>query len=538
MSRALRLALFVSMILLLAGACASGPVPEAPQAPAADTPAAGAPQPAGEKVLVLGMPGIPRATDPLINTNTAETVTHDLMFDTLTYIGPTEDGSYGPVPKLAVSWRNIDPLTWEFKLREGVTFHNGEPFNADTVLFTVDAFLNPPEGERRGAAGRLGNLTGAEKVDDYTVRFTTSQPDVTIPLGFRSLYMIPPGYIQEVGRDRFREQLVGTGPFRFESWKTSEEVVVVANDSYWQGRPALDRVVVREIPDPFTRAAALIAGEIDMTYVFPIDLVEQIGAFPNLEVQSIPILSGWVIQFDTYGPCNPEALCDERVRQALNYAVDKEALVNTIYKGTAGVSPGQICPQGSFGYTPTVEAYPYDPERAKALLAEAGYADGFDMQIATTLGLFSGDAEVSQAVAGYLAAVGVRVQVVVMDRGQWNTIIEGRMENHHNRIPYSVPWHTAGDCALALHWISELSPDGFEAYPNERWNELVIGARQAFDAAQRLRMYEEAAQIMFQEAPLILTVQPPFVVGYNSRVKNFRIDAAQSLWLYPLDVED
>jgi peptide/nickel transport system substrate-binding protein len=488
-----------------------------------------------EKVLRFALPGLPPVPDPHVNTDWNHMIVHETMFEPLINL-ELNNGRLELAPALAESWQQVDDTTWEFKLRQGVSFHNGEPFNADSVVYSINRILNPPEGELRSPVWRAPNLNGVEKVDDFTVRITTKVPDATLPRGLSWWLMVPPNYIEEVGVEGFRENLVGTGPFKLESWEPANQVVVVANENYWQGRPRLNRVILRDIPDAFTRASALQAGEIDMAMNIPIDLVEQLES-SNLAVQSVNLGSAMVLQFDIYEPCTPEAICDQRVRQALNYAIDKEAIVRDLFKGYGAVSPGQQCPPEAFGYCPQVEAYPYDPERAKALLAEAGYADGFDMTISATSGYFQYDNELAQAISDQLSRVGVNVTIETLEAVAWLGIIEGRLENYHARGPYLLPWNTYGDCAFALEWGTERAGP-YSYTPNEAWTQAVYQARETFVPEERERLYCEAAQIQKEEVPMVFLVQPPFLVGYNPRVQNFTIRPDQEVFFFPLDVSN
>lgn len=489
-----------------------------------------------ERTIRFALPGLPPVPDPQVNTDWNHMIVHEAMFEPLVNL-ELRNGRLEPSAALAESWQQIDNTTWEFKLRQGVSFHNGEPFNADTVVYSINRTLNPPEGELRSAIWRAPNLNGVEKVDDFTVRITTSVPDATLIHGLSWWLMVPPNYIEEVGVEGFRANLVGTGPFKLESWEPANQVVVVANDNYWQGRPRLDRVILRDIPDAFTRASALQAGEIDMAMNIPIDLVEQIESSPNLAVQSVNLGSAMVLQFDIYEPCTPEAVCDQRVRQALNYAIDKEAIVRDLFKGFGAVSPGQQCPQEAFGHCPAVEAYPYDPERAKELLAEAGYADGFDMTISATSGYFQYDNELAQAISDQLSQVGVNTSIETLEAVAWLGIIEGRLENYHARGPYLLPWNTYGDCAFALEWGTERAGP-YSYTPNVSWFQAVYQARETSDPAERERLYCEAAEIQKEEVPMVFLVQPPFLVGYNTRVQNFTIRPDQEVFFFPLDISN
>lgn len=487
-----------------------------------------------EKVLTFAQNGLPPVPDPHVNTDWNHMIVHLTMFEPLVNL-ELQDGVLEPVPALAESWEQIDDTTWEFELRQGVTFHNGEEFNADSVVYSIDRILNPPEGELHSAVFRAPNLSGVEKVDDYTVRIMTEVPDATLIRGLSWWFIVPPNYIEEQGVETFRENLVGTGPFKFESWEPNNQVVVTANEDYWKGRPALDRVIIRDMPDAFTRASALMAGEVDMAMNVPIDLVGEIESSPDLAIQDVSLPSAMVLQFDIYEPCTPEAVCDQQVRQALNYAIDRQSIVEDLFQGYGAVLQGQQCPPESFGHCPSVEAYPYDPDRARELLAEAGYPDGFDMTVTATSGYFSNDAELAQAVADQLGEVGVNVEVEIVEATVWLGIIEGRLENYHARGPYLLPWNTYGDCAFALDW-GTVQAGPYSYTPNEEWGQLVQQARQTFDREERQQLYCDAAEVQKEEVPMVFLVQPPFLTAYDTQVQNFEIRPDQQVVFYPLDI--
>jgi len=488
-----------------------------------------------QKAFTLAESGLPPVPHPQVNTDFNHLNVHFAMFEPLVRL-ELKGKALQPAPALAESWRQINDTTWEFNLRRGVTFHNGEVFNADSVVYSFNRILNPsPRGELRGAIRRAPNLNGVMRVSDFTVRITTKVPDATLIRGLSWWLIVPPKYIEENGVDNFRKHLVGTGPFKLESWEPAQRVVVVANERYWQGRPKLDRVIVRDIPNAATRASALVAGEVDIAMNVPIDLIPQVLSRPEMAVQHARLFSTTVVQFDIHGPCNPKALCDKRVRQALNYAIDKQTIVKDLFKGYGAVSPGQLCTVEVFGHSPGVRSYPYDPNKAKKLLAEAGYPDGFEMTLSATNGYLANDTDLAQAVTAQLAKVGVKVKINVLEAVAWLGIVEGRIENYHARSPYLVPWNTWGDCALALEWGTPRAGP-YSYTPNEEWIRLVYKAREVSDPAERQRLYDAAAKIQREEAPMIFLVQQPIVVGYNTRVKNFLIRPDQIVPFFPLDI--
>ena len=215
------------------------------------------------------------------------------MFDMLTMVRNNQ-----LVPWLATEWHSVDDLTWEFKLREGVTFHNGEPFNAEAVKFSIERLLAP---ETASPIVELRYVTGVEVVDEYTVRIVTQEPDPLIPAKV-SLFggvMVPPKYIQEHGDAYFASHPVGTGPYKFVSWQRDGSLVMEANDDYWGGRPAVDRIIVDAIPNDASRIAALLAGEVDIIAHLAPESYQQVNSSGNAQAVSVPGLRMHYLSIDT-----------------------------------------------------------------------------------------------------------------------------------------------------------------------------------------------------------------------------------------------
>lgn len=291
------------------------------------------------------------------------------IFDALTF--PTNEGVVQP--HLATAWRVIDNLTFEFDLRNDAVFHNGDPLTADDVVFTFHRILT--EGAIEGAtsprAGLLGPLDHVAKVDDYTVRFVYQEtfPQELVLQALTHFQIVPQNYLTEVGVAAFMERPIGSGPFKFVRGSLDSQVMLERNADYWMGAPALQTVVFRMMPEPSTRIAALLSGEVHIIQAVPPDLVDRISGVPGVSVHTALgtraagiELNNRVAPFD-----------DRRVRLALNYAVDWDSILTNIYRGYADRLATAFLPSG-FGYAEDLAPFQYDPERAKELLREAGYS--------------------------------------------------------------------------------------------------------------------------------------------------------------------
>ncbi len=290
------------------------------------------------------------------------------IFDALTI--PTAQGQIQP--HLATAWRVVDPLTYEFDLRDAVRFSNGEVLDADDVVFTFDRILT--EGAIDGAtsprAGLLGPIDHVEKVDAHTVRFVYKEtfPQELVLQALSHFQIVPQDYITTVGVAAFTKAPIGSGPFVYARGALDAQVVLEANQDHWNGAPKLKAVVFQMMPEPSTRIAALLAGEVHVIQAVPPDLVELISSVPGVSVHTALGTRSYQIELNNAtAPFN-----DVRVRQAFNYAIDWDSILTNIYLGYGDRLSTVFLPSG-FGYDADLAPYPYDPAKAKQLLQEAGY---------------------------------------------------------------------------------------------------------------------------------------------------------------------
>ncbi len=326
------------------------------------------------------------------------------------------------VPYLATSWEIVDDNTLEFTLREGVTYHDGSDFNAESVAAYINYVYDPANG--LPASDSLTNVITAEVVDEFTVRIVAENAD---PILLQKMYTVnlESGQLITDSLDEYPTTLVGTGPYMFEEWRRGEQISFVANPDWWgnddpeaaRGAIAFDRLVYRFIPDDTVRAAAAQAGEVDIAQFVTPDACEGAADLDDVRCESLASVETMFMRMGNGG-----FMSDIRVREAMILAVDKELIADAIMGGTATVT-GQIVIPVTTGYNPDLPPYPFDPERASALLEEAA-ADGIDVgqpiTIASREGLHPRHDEVAEAVAAMLAEVGFNTSVEVLPPDVFN----------------------------------------------------------------------------------------------------------------------
>lgn len=362
--------------------------------------------------LTIDLASEPPTLDPaLVYDADSWSVVHSI-YDALVQYGP--DGELEPL--LAESLTLVDPQTYEIRLREGIVFHNGEPFDARSVSFSVAHLLDPKTGTQ--VAGDFGVIESVEEVDSQTVRFHLTRPAPWLPaLMAAYLAMLPPDYAADPANE-FAANPVGTGPYRFAAWERGSAIELTLEPTYAlaaiKGKPVASEVVYRFVPEATTRVADLLGGGAGLIRAVPVDQVEAVRR-DGAEVIEQPISgSAWVRI-----PTDEAPFDDVRVRQALNHAVDVDAIVAALLGGSGQRLP-TFFPEGGLGFDPALAPYSFDPERARTLLAEAGYPDGFE----TRLSYASSEREEPiAAIAGYLAEVGIQAELERVEtatfNGQW-----------------------------------------------------------------------------------------------------------------------
>ncbi len=417
-------------------------------------------------------------------------------------------------PGLAVSWKVVGPTTWEFKLRQGVRFHDGEPFNARAVKFSIERGKDPRF--RWARAFMLAPIRSVTVIDDDTVRFETTGPipsALFLQLLAVSSFIVPPGYLGKNGDEALIRQPVGTGPYRFVRWVRDDHVELEANPTYWGGRPHIGHVIVRDIPNDATRLSELLAGSVDIINLIPPTLFSPIQSSSRTKLVQGASLSIFFIHFNLINISKDRPLADPRVRLALNYAVARRQLITTIMHGI-GTPVATFCVALQFGCDTSIPVTSYDVSRAKTLLAQAGYSNGFDMTIATTSGSYPGDRDLTLAVSDQLNLIGVRAHPVIVEYGILQT----------QRVNRKVTWDAIFTRATSFYAnAGELGFSNFSSNAeaslwspaDPEFEQLLTEAQQSSNDTQAKAFLRKAQLLFRDESPSIPLLTSPNVYGMS-----------------------
>jgi peptide/nickel transport system substrate-binding protein len=446
------------------------------------------------------------------------------MFDGLV----TRDNTSGVHLELATSIEWLDDTSMQIELKEGVKFHDGSVMTADDVVFTFERIIQEnaieyPEAHTSPRKGLIAPLETIEKTGDYTVVMNFNAPWPAAMQMLVHQQILPKAYLEEVGTQGFLEHPIGTGPFKFVSASDGlDQVVMERFDEYHGGAADLepvgvacvDQAVFRTIPEASTRVAALLAGEVHIIQVVPLDMIENLQANPDIQVKTAPGTQPKWIELNV----NQPPFDDVRVRQALNYLVDKELLIEEIYGGRAVALPGALSPYNNF-VNKDLEPYPYDPDKAMALLAEAGWQDSDDdgfldkdgQPLSFTIDTLESFRPLAEAVANLLQGAGIDANVRFWEY----SVVKPKLQAGE-RMAYLDDWGDSafdpvGHFEAKWHGFVENEPYGrgnFSGFDTARVNELVKLGEVSVDTAERQAHYDEAQQIVYDEAPAIFLLLP------------------------------
>ncbi len=358
------------------------------------------------KVGVSGLP--PGQGNPYSGIGTPSSFVWDAIFDPLVRI----DATGRAAPALAESWKNIDPTHWEFALRQGVSFSNGEPFNADAVVAALSFLIK--DGRPTAVGGELRNLVSAVKKDDKTVVIETSGPDPVLPNKMAMVSIVAPGAWAKLGPADFAKAPVGTGPFVLDKW-TPSAAQLSASKTSWRA-PKVATMEVLALPERAARLQALLSGQINIGFGFSPDNIGQLksGGTQTMVTPAPQVMS---LAFANVQHAN-SPFNDVRVRQAANLAVNRKAIADVLLAGQ-GAPAGQAGTPAAFGYDPKIPPYPTDVEKAKKLMVEAGFAKGFSVIADVSVGSFPADSEIYQQAAIDLKAIGITLELRQVTFPEW-----------------------------------------------------------------------------------------------------------------------
>ena len=482
--------------------------------------------PGGE--LIIALTTQPNALD---GANAAERNAGNVsnqIFDPLVWINDDLELE----PALAESWTvSDDGLRYTFKLREDVVFHNGEPFNADAVVFSWEV-QKQPENNYFNYYERAAEVN---KIDEYTVELVAPKASALF-LGLTGAiwFFVPPEYYSEVGLTGFGQAPIGTGPFMLTEWAKGDRIVLDRNPNYWrEGYPKLDRIIFRPITESSTRAAAIQTGEVDIVSRLTADEAAQLEGVDGVNVIEYSTNRVYYIAFNNLTSGVGQPTEDPRVRRALNHAVDVEGIIGALFNGK-GVGATGLMTADDFGYNDALAPYSYDPERARELLADAGYPDGFDIGFACPSGAYPNFVQVCEAVAAQLREVGVNApSLEIMDSGAyWD------LESKKQLPPlFGDSWSNSN-----LEGFDRLqSAMGGQSASYSAWSDpvvdrLLVEILATPDDDARADLYRQLQQQMYDDPPFIYLYQSFSFEAISDRVANYKPRSAEEYWLWDLAV--
>ena len=456
------------------------------------------------------------------------------IFDRLVDVEVGTDGNSKIVPSLAESWDiSDDGLEYTFHLRQGVKFHNGNDFTAEDVTYTFHRMLTVEGGvntefidQIKGAdellAGETDTLEGVEVVDDYTIKVTLKEPFA----GFLASISSPGVSIYdseatEAAGDQFGMDpavTVGTGPFEFSSWSFNNQLVLTRNEDYWKGASGLPGVVIKIIPDTETQSMMFESGELDILDLdYAADSVDRFTeTYPDQIVQGPRVgIVYFTMNF------NKEPFQDVRVRKAVQMSIDRQAILDALYGGRGQVEQG-IFPHGLIGFNPDQEEIKYDPEAAKALLAEAGYADGFDMEIAADSSASDTMTMALEIVSDQLAEVGIRAEIKNYDESTWlETRKSGELGSFMST--WSADYNDPDNFIYTFFGNEEKTKIRSINYPDTAVMERVAAARAMVNEDERLAEYQALEEkLIHEDAAWVPMYSRLHLFAVSKRVQNFK----------------
>jgi peptide/nickel transport system substrate-binding protein len=478
------------------------------------------------KEVVVGLGAEPRT---MLGVTIVDWTTNNMLEHIYDRLLDRDAKTLKPKPMLATGWKLINDTTWEFTLRQGVKFHNGEPFNAQSVKATFDYMLNPETKSHYNTAAYWKPVKEVQIVNDYTVRIVTEKPypSVIDHVALTNLLILPAKALKDLGPQKLAEKPIGTGPFKFVEWKRDERLVLERNPDYWQGPADVSKVTFRFIPEFSARMAALLSGEIDIMKDVPPHAIEAVDKSGRAKVKSTVSSR---INYLALVNLKPGPMQDVRVRRAMNHAVNVDELIAQVLRGHATKMCGPLAPPNS-DYSP-VECYKHDPARAQALFKDAGVDPSkLALTLDTPSGRYPLDKDVSLAIAAQLQRLGIKTNVVV---NEWGTHLD-KIKNRNTGDMFFLGWGPAltGQGTIEPLFKAEAT---YSSYGNNKViDEKIAKAVTLVDAKARAAAYADLQKVVRDEAPWVFLWQQHDLYGVANQVE-WTPRADEKVWMYDAKV--
>ncbi len=421
------------------------------------------------------------------------------------------------VPALATDWEiSEDGTEYTFTLREGVTFHDGSAFNAADVVATFEAGADPAN-----AYGAEYEGVVVEVIDDMTVKITPPNPDVTFFRRMAERQIISDEQYASGGNQAIEENPIGTGPFKFVQWERGSRIVLAANENYWEeGKPHVAELIFRPIPESSTRLAAVQTGEVDIVTRLSSEEAKSLLGVPRVQVVRYPADRVYYIAFNNLSTGIGQPTENKLVRQAMNYAVDRQGIVDGLFDGFARLSTGFVTP-GNLGFDASIEPYPYDPDKARELLKEAGFENGFEIGFSCPIGAYTNFEEVCEAIAAQLEEVGITMVdggVQFLETGvYWD--LEAKKE-----LPplFGDSWSASvGEALPRLIGALGGPENSYSSWYDDEIGSLLQQIGQEFDQEKRAELYKQLQAYMYDNPPFIYLYEPNSFEAITDRVQGY-----------------
>ena len=508
-----RLTLVVAAVITLAGLVA--PVPDADAQDRART-----------KEIVVGLGAEPRT---MLGVTIIDWTTNNMLEHIYDRLLDRDAKTLKPKPMLATAWKVVNDTTWEFTLRQGVKFHNGEPFTAQSVKATFEYLLDPATKSHYNTAAYWKPVKEVQVVNDFTVRLLTEKPFPSLidHVSLTNFLALPARALKDLGPQKLAEKPIGTGPFKFVEWKRDERLVLERNADYWAGPADASRVTFRFIPEFSARMAALLSGEIDVMKDVPPHAIDAVDRSGRAKVRSTVSSR---INYLALVNLKPGPMQDVRARRAMNHAVNVDELITQVLRGHATKMCGPLAPANA-DYAP-VECYKHDLARAQALFKDAGVdPTKLGLTLDTPSGRYPLDKDVSLAIAAQLQRLGIKTNVVV---NEWGTHLD-KIKNRNTGDMFFLGW------GPALYGQGTMDPlfkadATYSSYGNNKAiDEKIAKAVTIVDARMRAAAYADLQKAVHDEAPWVFLWQQHDLYGVANHVE-WAPRADEKVWMYDAKV--
>lgn len=487
-----------------------------------------------QETLVIGQAGDAITLDPHANIGIVEASLASNIFDPLVVF----DKKMEVKPGLAERWETPNPTTWVFHLRKGVKFHNGSPLTAEDVKYSIERILNwKPFGTMGGVAAYINAIESVRVIDPDTVEIKTGKPFGPMLRSLRTAYIVNKAHVEKITQEKGIEAVslnpMGTGAYKFVEWVPGDHLIVERNDSWWGGRPAISRINFRQIANNATRVAALLSGEIHIATELPPRDVDRVKNNPETKVVVLDGMRTVNFKFDSVRevtpgvPGMPNPLKKLKVRMAINHAIDEDAIVKVVMNGYARPS-NQLASDSHFGWSPAIKRLPYDPAKARRLLAEAGYPNGFPLRVDSSNNRYVNDEQICLTVAQMLNKVGIKATCNARSKQVVFKEIYDPKILCCSMFIFSFVTPTADIAGnLESNWHTPSSHAGYGTYngtsdapmySNQTADKFIEAAALETDQDKRLKLLRAASETIMADYPIVPLHYQNDIYGMSKRV--------------------